>query len=82
MKALRDRHRMACLGCVLALVCALLSGCTAVSLAGAGLSVGTSAVRTTGSVGGAAIDLTGSAVRVGLSDGEDPEEQEPESPNP
>jgi len=73
---------MACLGCVLALVSTLLSGCTAVSPTGDGFSVGTSAVRTTGSVGGAAVDLTGSTVRIGLSDGEDSEEQKPDSPNP
>jgi hypothetical protein len=79
MKALRDRRRMACLGCILALVSALLSGCTAVSLSGAGFSVGTSAVRTTGSVGGAAVDLTGSTVSVGLGGGDESTREEPES---
>lgn len=81
MKVSRNRRRMACLGCSLVLGSVLLSGCAAVRLAGAGISVGKSAVKVTGAVGGAAVRATGSAVRVVIPDGEDPEEQKPESPD-
>ena len=81
MKASLDRCRMVCLGAGLVLVGALLSGCTAVKVVGAGFSVGKSAVKATGAVGGAAVRATGSAVLVVIPDGEDPEEQKPESPD-
>lgn len=81
MKDSLHRRLNTCIWCGLALVGALLSGCTAVSLAGAGISVGTSVVRTTGAIGGATIDLTGSAVRTGLPDSGSSEEQETDSPD-
>ncbi|MEZ5277663.1 MAG: hypothetical protein R3F07_14885 [Opitutaceae bacterium] len=40
-----------------------LGGCAVVSVGGAGLSVGATAVRTTGKVAGTAVDVTASTVR-------------------
>lgn len=67
---------------VLILVLIPLSGCTVVRVAGAGVSLGATAVKTGVKAGGAAVGLTGSIVGIGTddSDEDEDEDEEPEAP--
>lgn len=70
-------HQLRAIGLwvVAILVSASLSGCTVARVGRAGFSLGASAVKTTAKVGGAAVDLAGSAVGIGSDDEEKVDEE-------